>query len=135
MLLPSARSGPGRGRLLTGRGRTERSCLCSSQWLQVSSGPGTTRIPSHCCLECFPGGAAIKNLPANAGDEGSIPRSGRPPGRGNGNPSNPLQYPCLGNLTEEPGGLHTVHGVAESEVTEDHTAKNSFEDPPGMTLE
>ena len=42
----------------------------------------------------FPGGSAVKNLPANAGDAGPIPGSGRPPGEGNGNP---LQYSCLGN--------------------------------------
>ena len=37
----------------------------------------------------FPGGSALKNLPANAedaGDMGSIPGSGRSPGGGNGNP-------------------------------------------------
>ena len=34
----------------------------------------------------------VKNLPANAGDTGSIPGSGRSPGEGNGNP---LQYSCL----------------------------------------
>ena len=28
----------------------------------------------------------VKNLPANAGDTGSIPRLGRSPGQGNGNP-------------------------------------------------
>ena len=28
----------------------------------------------------FPGGSALKNLPANAGDAGSIPESGRSPG-------------------------------------------------------
>ena len=42
----------------------------------------------------FPGGSVVKNLPANAGDGGSIPGSGRSPGEGNGNP---LQYSCLGN--------------------------------------
>ena len=39
----------------------------------------------------------VKNLPANAreeGDTGSISGSGRAPGRENGNP---LQYSCLGN--------------------------------------
>ena len=39
----------------------------------------------------------VKNPPANAGDagdEGSIPGSGRSPGGGNGNP---LQYSCLEN--------------------------------------
>ena len=40
----------------------------------------------------FPGGSVVKNLPANTGDEGPIPGSGRSPGEGNGNP---LQYFCL----------------------------------------
>ena len=37
----------------------------------------------------FPGGAVVKNPPANvgdAGDSGLIPGSGRSPGAGNGNP-------------------------------------------------
>ena len=44
----------------------------------------------------FPRGAVVKNLPADAGDErdmGSIPRSGRPSGGGNGKP---FQYYRLG---------------------------------------
>ena len=43
----------------------------------------------------FLGGTVINNLPADAGDAedmGSIPRLGRSPGRGHGNP---LQYSCL----------------------------------------
>ena len=36
-------------------------------------------------------------LPANAGDAGSVPKSGRSPGEGNGSP---LQYSCLGNPME-----------------------------------
>ena len=43
------------------------------------------------------GGAAVKNLPANAGgsrDVGLIPGLGRSRGGGNGNP---LQYSCLEN--------------------------------------
>ena len=36
----------------------------------------------------------VKNLPANAGDVGSIPGSGRSLGEGSGNS---LQYSCLGN--------------------------------------
>ena len=40
----------------------------------------------------FPGGSVVKNPPANAGEEDSIPGSGRPPGEGN---SNPLQDSCL----------------------------------------
>ena len=42
----------------------------------------------------FPGGSAIKNLPANAGDSGLIPGSGRSPAVGN---DNPLWYSCLKN--------------------------------------
>ena len=33
----------------------------------------------------FPGGSVVENPPANAGDYGSIPGSGRSPGGGNGN--------------------------------------------------
>ena len=36
----------------------------------------------------------VKNLPARAEDTGSIPGSGRSPGKGN---SSPLQYYCLEN--------------------------------------
>ena len=42
----------------------------------------------------FPGVSVVKNLPANAGDMGSIPGSGKSPEEGNGNP---LQYSCQGN--------------------------------------
>ena len=48
----------------------------------------------------------VKNLPANAGDSGSIPGLGRSPGEGNGDP---LQYSCLGNpMDREPGGLQFI---------------------------
>ena len=40
------------------------------------------------------GGSVIKNLPANAGNAGCIPGSGKSPGEGNGNL---LQYSCLRN--------------------------------------
>ena len=42
----------------------------------------------------FPSGSVVKNLPANAGDTGSIPGSGRSPRRRNGNS---FQYSCLEN--------------------------------------
>ena len=54
---------------------------------------------------------AVKNLPANAGDAGSIPGLGRSPGEGNGNP---LQYSCLKNLMDREAWWTTVHGVAKS---------------------
>ena len=34
-------------------------------------------MQSYTVLQGFPSGSAVKNLPANAGDAGSIPRSGR----------------------------------------------------------
>ena len=57
----------------------------------------------------------IKNLPANAGDLGLIPGSGRSAGKGN---SNPLQYSCLENPMDRGDWPATVHGVAESDTTE-----------------
>ena len=56
-----------------------------------------------------PGGSAVKNPPANTGDTGSIPGSGRSPGEGNGNP---LQYSCLGNFMDRGALWATAHGVA-----------------------
>ena len=58
----------------------------------------------------FYGGSVVKNPPANAGDVGLIPGSGRSPGEGNGNP---LQYSCLENLMDRRTWQATVHGVAE----------------------
>ena len=65
-------------------------------------------------LILFPLVSQVKNLPANtgdAGDEGSIPGSGKSPGGGNGNP---LQYSCLENLMVRGTWWATVHGVAKS---------------------
>ena len=42
----------------------------------------------------FPGSSEAKASACNEGDLGSIPRSGRSPREGNGNP---LQYSCLEN--------------------------------------
>ena len=52
----------------------------------------------------------VKNPPANIGDAGSIPGSGRSPGRGSGNP---LQYSCLENPTDRGVWQIVVHGVAK----------------------
>ena len=53
----------------------------------------------------------LKNPPANAGDVGSIPGSGRSPGEGRGNP---LQDSCLGNPMDRGAWRATVHGVTQS---------------------
>ena len=63
----------------------------------------------------FPGSSVVKNLPANAGDTGSIPGSERPPGVGNGNP---LQCSCPRNPIGKGAWQATVHGVAESDTIE-----------------
>ena len=59
--------------------------------------------------EGFPGGAVVKNPPANAGDArdtGSIPGSGRSPGIGNGNPGH---CSCLENFMDrELSGLQSM---------------------------
>ena len=64
--------------------------------------------------EGFLGGSVVKNPPANAGDAGLIPGSGRPPGGGNGNP---LQYSCLGNPMDRGGWQATVQGVTKESDT------------------
>ena len=56
----------------------------------------------------FPGGAVVKNLPANAGDardEGSVLGSERSPGAENGNL---FEYSCLG----EPHGQRSLVGYS-----------------------
>ena len=58
----------------------------------------------------FPGGTVVKNPPANAGDSGSIPGSGRSPREGNGNP---LQYSCLENPMNGESWWTAAHGIAE----------------------
>ena len=52
--------------------------------------------------------------PANAGDVGLIPASGRSPRGGH---SNPLQYSCLENPMDRGARRVTVHGVTESDTT------------------
>ena len=61
----------------------------------ISSCNHTLYLSSY-CWKCsiwsgFPGGSVVKNLPANAGDAGSIPGSRRSPREGNGNP---IQHYC-----------------------------------------
>jgi len=52
----------------------------------------------------------VKNLPANAGEEGSIARLGKYLGEGN---SNPLQDSRLGNPMDRGAWWATVHWVTE----------------------
>ena len=66
----------------------------------------------------------VKNPPANAGDMGSIPGSGRSPGEGNGNT---LHSSCL----ENPMGRgawqgSTVHEITKESDTAYQLNKNSY---------
>ena len=70
------------------------------------------------------GGPEVKNPPADTGDAGSIPESGRS-GEENGNP---LQYSCLGN----PKGRGD--GVTESDATE-HERKIIHKDEGGQNTD
>ena len=59
-------------------------------------------------LTNFPGGSAVKNLPANAGDLGLISGPGRFPGEGNG-------YP-LQDFMIRGAWQAIVHGVAKERM-------------------
>ena len=76
----------------------------------------------------------IKNLSANAGDirdTGSIPRSGRSPGGGNGNP---LQFSCLKNPHGQRNLWATVHGGhKELDTTEGLTCTHTKEKKNNQT--
>ena len=64
-------------------------------------------VNKHSVIWGFLGGLVVKILPANAGDMGSIPGSGRPPGEGNGNWLHVLAWETA--WTEDPGGLqHSI---------------------------
>ena len=53
----------------------------------------------------------VQNPPTSAGDEGSIPGSGRSSGGGN---SNPLQYSCLENPMDRGVWQATVYEATKS---------------------
>ena len=56
--------------------------------------PQNKNFITFICEGDFPGGSVVNNPPANTGDAGLTPGSGRSPGEGNGNP---LQNSCLEN--------------------------------------
>ena len=62
-------------------------------------------------LWCFSWGTGVRNAPANTGNVGPIPESGRSPGEGNGSP---LQCSCLRNSMKREAWWATVHGVTEN---------------------
>ena len=98
------------------RARTSGGDICTptagmQSWLQWRH----RREPVSCHF-VFPSGTVVKNSPVSAedvGDPGSIPGSGRSPGRGDGNP---LQYSCLENSMDKGIWQATVHGVAKNQT-------------------
>ena len=62
----------------------------------------------------------VKNPPANAGDLGLTPESGRPPGEGNGNP---LEYSCLGKPTDKGAWRTSLVSMGSQTVVHDLLTK------------
>ena len=62
----------------------------------------------------FPDGTVVKDMPANAGDVGLIPESGRSPGV-----ANPLQYSFLQNSMNKGVWWAPVHGVTKNRTGHD----------------
>ena len=106
---------------------TTREIPVVSQWLLVtvfffffsSSFIQNSRVLRRCLyviillFKLNPNGSEVKIPPANAGDLGSIPGSGRSPGEGNGNP---LQYSWLENPKDRGTWWATVHRAAKSQI-------------------
>ena len=61
----------------------------------------------------FPGGSAVKDPSAKAGDAGSVPGLGRSRGESY---SNPLQSSCLGNSTDRGAWRAIAHAVTKSQT-------------------
>ena len=68
----------------------------------------------------FPGGSVVKNLPANAGDEGSIPGLGRSPSEGNGKLLQCTCRKCHGKRSL------AVHEVTKSRTGLSHLTEHSI---------
>ena len=91
----------------------EQGCLGPPNCRMAEGGATLWSLPSS--GQHFPGGSDGKVSAYNVGDPGSIPGSGRSSGKGNGKP---LQCSCLENPVDGGAWWATVHGVAESDTTE-----------------
>ena len=92
----------------------EASLVCCNPWGRKELDTTEWLNWTDPSLPGFAGGSVVKNLPANAGDRGSIPGLGRSHGEGNGYA---LQYSCLGNPMDRGAWWARVHGVAKETDT------------------
>ena len=72
----------------------------------------------------FPGDSVVKNPPANVGDVGSVPGSGRSSGEGKGNPL----FPCLGSLMDRGAWCYSPWSC-KSDMTKQLNNKNPADNP------
>ena len=76
-------------------------------------------IPLFTCgylILSFPGGSVVKNSPASAGDIGSIPGSGRSPGKGMVTHPSILVWEI--SWTEKPGGLQPMGLQSQTQLND-----------------
>ena len=107
--------------------RLKLTCLRSNSWKDYSqdsegSQPCQSQLgdmghlSSSKPIKGFAGGTVVKNSLANVrdtGDMGQIPRLGRSPGEGNGNP---IQYSFMGNPMDREAWWVMLHEVAKSQT-------------------
>ena len=92
-----------------------------SGWSESRAVPGEKWVLKYICLVGkggFPPGLDGKESTENDGDLGSILGLGRSSGKGNGNP---LQYSYLENCMDRGAWWVTVHGVAQTRLSDSHT--------------
>ena len=97
------------------RERIEKSLLHKTMWISPRNWINEMELIWTDLKESkgVPGGSVVKNPPANAGDVGLIPGSGKFSGEGN---DNPLQYSYLGNPMDRKVWWVIVQGVAEGQT-------------------
>ena len=116
---------------ISGSGRTGFSSYSTQAQSSLSMwdlpNPGielmSTALAGEFLTPGFPGSAVVKNLPASAGDAGSTPGSGRPPGGGSWSQLDSLpaevaahSCSCLENPVDRGAWWGNVHGVAKSQT-------------------
>ena len=89
----------------------QKSRLVKDPGLEHSSQALPGFLRDSVCVKGFPGGSDGKESACNPRDLGSIPRSGRSPGEGNGKL---LQRFCLENSMDGEAWRALVHGVTKS---------------------